>query len=101
MSTKHATKKNYFIVWVSLLALLFATWAAAQVNLGKFNNVIALTIAFAKMFLVLLFFMHVKDEKRLTWVFVSAGFIWLVIMVGYAMGDYITRTDLWSVYLNR
>jgi cytochrome c oxidase subunit 4 len=53
--------------------------------------VVALLIAFGKMSLVLLFFMHVKYEKRLTWVFVSAGFIWLLIMIGYALGDYLTR----------
>lgn len=97
----HVSKKTYFLVWAALLVLLFATWAAAEVNLGKFNNVVALTIAFAKMFLVLLFFMHVKYEKRLIWVFVSAGFIWLIIMIGYTMGDYITRQDPWHTMLSR
>jgi cytochrome c oxidase subunit 4 len=75
--------------------LLFATWAASEVNLGVFNNVFALLIAFSKMSLVLLFFMHVKYEKRLTWVFVAAGFIWLLIMIGYTIGDYLTRNYPW------
>lgn len=97
----HVSKKTYFLVWLALLVLLFATWGAAEVNLGKFNNVVALTIAFAKMFLVLLIFMHVKYEKRLTWVFVSAGFIWLIIMIGYVMGDYITRNEPWHTMLTR
>src|SRR6478736_1945513 len=91
MNTVHVSKKSYAVVWLALLLLLFATWAAAEVNMGKFNNVVALVIAFAKMALVLLFFMHVKYEKRLTWVFVSAGFIWLLIMIGCALGDYLTR----------
>jgi cytochrome c oxidase subunit 4 len=91
MKPIHVPKKLYALVWVALLVLLFATWAAAEVNLGVFNNVVALLIAFGKMSLVLLFFMHVKYEKRLTWVFVSAGFIWLLILVGYALGDYLTR----------
>jgi len=71
--------------------LLFATWAAAEINLGVFNNVVALVIAFSKMSLVLLFFMHVKYEKPLVWVFVAGGFIWLMILLGYALGDYLTR----------
>jgi cytochrome c oxidase subunit 4 len=101
MSPIHVSKKMYFLVWVALLVLLFATYAAAEVNLGKFNNVVALTIAFAKMFLVLLFFMHVKYEKRLTWVFVSAGFIWLLIMIGLSMGDYLSRNESWHTMLAR
>jgi cytochrome c oxidase subunit 4 len=101
MSTINIPKKYYFLVWVALIALLFATWAAAEVNLGMFNNVVAMTIAFLKMFLVLLFFMHVKHEKRLTWVFVAAGFVWLTIMIGYVMGDYITRNDSWHTVVTR
>jgi cytochrome c oxidase subunit 4 len=101
MKTIHVPKRTYILVWLALLALLFATWAAAEVNLGIFNNVVALSIAFAKMALVLLFFMHVKYENRLTWVFVAAGFIWLLIMIGYAMGDYLTRQDPWHTMLTR
>jgi cytochrome c oxidase subunit IV len=101
MNTVHVSKKSYALVWLALLLLLFATWAAAEVNIGKFNNVVALVIAFAKMVLVLLFFMHVKYEKRLTWVFVSAGFIWFMILIGYTMGDYITRNSPWHTMLTR
>jgi cytochrome c oxidase subunit IV len=98
----HVSKTTYTIIWVALMVLLLATWAAAQVNLGVFNNVVALAIAFSKMSLVLLFFMHVKYEKRLVWVFVAAGFIWLFIMIGYAMGDYLTRSSTpwrWHQYV--
>ena len=97
----HISKKGYLLVWVALLLLLFATWAAAEVNLGKFNNVVALIIAFAKMGLVLLFFMHVKYEKKIVWVFVAAGFVWLIIMLGYTLGDYITRTAPWHTMMTR
>jgi cytochrome c oxidase subunit 4 len=95
----HISKKGYLLVWAALLLLLFATWAAAEVDLGVFNNVVALTIAFLKMFLVLLFFMHMKYEKRLTWVFAAAGFIWLMIMIGLSMNDYITRHGSWHTLM--
>jgi cytochrome c oxidase subunit IV len=44
-----------------------------------------------KMLLVLLYFMHVRYSSRLTWIFVAAGFIWLLIMVDLTLSDYLTR----------
>jgi caa(3)-type oxidase, subunit IV len=84
-------KKTYVLIWLALLILLLLTWAVAQVNLGPFNTVVALAIAIAKMFLVLLFFMHVRSSRRITWIFVIAGFIWLAIMIDLTLSDYLTR----------
>ena len=52
MSSKTISKKGYVGIWAALLALLLLTWALAQVNLGPFNAVVALSIALAKMLLV-------------------------------------------------
>lgn len=84
-------KKTYIVIWLALLILLLLTWLVAQVNLGPFNTVVALAIAIAKMFLVLLFFMHVRSSRRITWIFVIAGFIWLAIMIDLTLSDYLTR----------
>lgn len=84
-------KKTCFKIWLALLVLLALTWGGAQVNLGPFNTVVALAIALAKMFLVLLFFMHVRFSRRITWIFVAAGFIWLAIMIDLTLSDYLTR----------
>ncbi|HEU5123082.1 MAG TPA: cytochrome C oxidase subunit IV family protein [Verrucomicrobiae bacterium] len=84
-------KKTYVVIWLALLILLLLTWLVAQVNLGPFNTVVALAIAIAKMFLVLLFFMHVRSSRRITWIFVIAGFIWLAIMIDLTLSDYLTR----------
>ena len=73
------------------MLLLALTWGIAQFNLGPFNVVAALTIAVSKMLLVILFFMHVRYSTRLTWLFVAAGFIWLLIMIELTLGDYLTR----------
>ena len=43
------------------------------------------------MLLVILIFMHVRYSTRLTWLFVAAGFIWLLIMIDLTMSDYLTR----------
>ena len=91
MSSTIIPKKIFIRVWVGLLLLLLLTWGLAQINLGKFNAVAALTIAVVKMLLVILYFMHVRYKPRLIWVFVAAGFIWLIIMVDLTLSDYLTR----------
>jgi cytochrome c oxidase subunit 4 len=89
-------KRVYFMVWGALLALLLLTWGLAEIDLGAFNNVAALSIAVAKMSLVIFFFMHVGYEKKaLTWVFVAAGFFWFAIMVTFSISDYLTRGPSW------
>ena len=84
--------KTYLLIWAVLLALLLLTWGVARVDLRPFNAAIALLIAFAKMILIILFFMHVRHSSRLTWVFVAAGFVWFAIMIGLTLGDYLTRS---------
>jgi cytochrome c oxidase subunit 4 len=91
MSAKIVPTKIFIRVWIALLALLLLTWGLAQLDLGRFNAVAALSIAVLKMLLVLLYFMHVRYSSRLTWIFVAAGFIWLLIMVDLTLSDYFTR----------
>jgi cytochrome c oxidase subunit 4 len=40
---------------------------------------------------VILYFMHIRYSDRLTWVFVAAGFFWLLILIGGTMDDLLTR----------
>ena len=47
--------KTYIAIWASLMLLLGTTWGIAQFDLGAFNVLAALTIAVAKMLLVILF----------------------------------------------
>jgi cytochrome c oxidase subunit 4 len=84
-------------IWLVLMLLLFLTWGVAQINFGRWNIVMAMTIAVVKALLVILFFMHVRYRNRLTWVFVGAGFFWLAILFGLTMSDYLTRAaaNLW------
>ena len=84
-------KKHYFWIWFALLVLLALTWGLAQLDLGPFNPAAALAIAVTKMFLVVLFFMHVRYSSPLTWLFVAAGFIWFLIMIDLTLSDYLTR----------
>ena len=92
MNAPHAPAKLYLRIWIALLALLALTFFMAEVDLGKFNNVVALGVAVLKMLLVVLFFMHVRYEKSITWIFVCAGLIWLLIMFNLTLADYLTRS---------
>ena len=90
------SNKTFFGVWVALLILLFATWGLAELNLKPFNSAIALTIAVAKILLVIVYFMRMRESSKLTWIFVGAGFFWFLIMVELTLTDYLTRGPSWS-----
>ena len=84
----------YVAIFVSLLVLTALTVWAAFVDLGSWGYMhtpIALGIASLKAVLVLWWFMHVKYSVRLTWVFIAAGLLWLVILIAITVGDYVGR----------
>lgn len=89
--------KVYFAVFAGLMILLVATVAVAFVDLGPLNNVAALTIAFGKTLLIMLYFMHLRYSSRLTWVFAGAGLLWLLIAFAFTLADYLTRGDFTPV----
>ncbi len=90
------------LIWIALLVLLGLTVGLANLNLGPFNNVVALSVAVAQMLLVVLFFMHVRYEKPITWIFVCAGLIWLLLMFNFVLADYMTRpTPIHYILHNR
>lgn len=91
MSTTPVSKRLLILIWAALLVLLLLTWGLAQLDLHHFNVAAALTIALVKMLLVILVFMHVKYKPPLTWIFVAAGFIWLLIMIDLSLSDYMSR----------
>jgi cytochrome c oxidase subunit 4 len=93
MSEHIVSRKVYFAIFGALMALTALTVVAAQVSFGNeaVGTVIALTIAVTKATLVVLYFMHVRHSPRLTWVVIASGFLWLAIMIGLTMSDYLTR----------
>ena len=98
MDTEHVpSRKMYFVVFAALLILTGATVAVAEVDLGVLNDVVALTIAVTKALLVLLFFMHVRHSTRLTALTAVGGFLWLAILIGITLTDYIGRGAIMPV----
>lgn len=96
MSSQHVVSvKLYATIFGALLVLTLSTTGIAFVDLGgDLNTIVALFIAIAKAVLVILFFMHVYYSSRLTWVFVGAGFFWLLIMLSLTIADPISRNWL-------
>ena len=82
----------YVIAYIALLVLMGGTVLAYYVhpNSTLASNVIALGIAVIKAVIVVLFFMQVRYSTRLTWVWASIGFIWLIILFS-TVTDYISR----------
>ena len=77
----------YYKIFGALMILTLITIVVAFQDFGIFNNIIALTIAGIKTTLVVLFFMHVKYESKLTKLFAAAGFIWLAILIAFTLQD--------------
>ncbi|HWZ82994.1 MAG TPA: cytochrome C oxidase subunit IV family protein [Terriglobales bacterium] len=93
MSEHVTSRRFYLLIGATLLILTGVTVAAAFVNLGPLNPVIALLIATIKATLVVLFFMHVKGaSEKLTGVVVVAGFFFLAILLSLSLADYLTRS---------
>jgi cytochrome c oxidase subunit 4 len=94
----------YLAVFVALLAGTALTTGVAFIDLGPLNTPIALLIAFIKMTLVILFFMHVKYQPGLTRLAIICAFFWLGIMMTLTLSDELTRSwemnpKPWSVLM--
>jgi cytochrome c oxidase subunit 4 len=81
----------YYAVFAALMVGTALTVLVAFYDLGPLNNVLMLGIAITKATLVVLYFMHVRWATRLTWVVAASGFVWLLILFGLTMTDYLTR----------
>ena len=91
MSEHIVSRKIYFIIFGALMVGTGLTIWVANFDLGRWNAVVALSIAVIKATLVVLYFMHVRYSSKLTWVFVAAGLMWLIILFALTLADYMTR----------
>ena len=101
MSQQIVPVKTYVIVFAGLTGLTLMTTGVAFIDLGAFNTIAALAIAFCKMLLVIFFFMHLRQSGGLVRIVLLAGFFWLALLIGLTMSDYRTRAwtsapDAWS-----
>ena len=92
---EHIGIRGYVVVFLVLVVGTVLTYVVALSDLEWLfpgaNTLVALTIAFAKMSCVILYFMHVRWSPKLIWLTAAASFFWLAIMLAFTMQDYLTR----------
>jgi cytochrome c oxidase subunit 4 len=81
----------FFAVWAALMLLLVLTFALGEINFGRWNFPIAVSIAAGKATLIVLFFMEVRYSSGLIRLMACVGFLWLSILLGLTFADYATR----------
>lgn len=82
---------TYLVTFIVLLLLLATTIILSRLPLGPFATVTALVIAAIKAVIVALFFMHLRHERGIVRVFACIGAVWLVLLVGITLSDYLSR----------
>ncbi len=86
--------KVYFLVWSALVVLTVVTVYVSYIDFGIFNIVLAMVIASIKASIVALYFMHLKFEDSLTWVFALYPLSLLFLLIAMTMIDTFTRQNV-------
>jgi cytochrome c oxidase subunit IV len=87
-----STVKSYIAVWAALLVLTAVTVTTASLNLGKIAIVVVLAIAAVKSTLVVLYFMHLRHEKRVVIkILIPIAIALLAIFIGLTYSDIMNR----------
>ena len=89
-----ATVRAYFMVFGALMVFTGLTVAAAFVNMGPMNNVVALGIAVAKAAMVMAIFMHVRGSSNLIYFCIFGGLFFLSLMFYFPLIDLFSRNIL-------
>jgi cytochrome c oxidase subunit 4 len=92
--TKHreSTVRTYIAVWAALLVLTAITVTTASLDLGKIAIIVVLAIAAIKSSLVVLYFMHLRHEKRVVIkILIPIAIALLAIFIGLTYSDIMNR----------
>lgn len=95
MSESKTSRRTYIHVFIALVALAAITALASELDLGPFNVTVALIIASVKAGLVAVFFMHLRESRRLIGLVVLVAMVWLGILLVLTSADYATRS--WTI----
>lgn len=78
---------TYLAVFGALMMLTAVTVVSAHIDLGHWNIVVALIIAFTKATLVVTYFMHLRYGTNLTRAILISGVIAVFLLMGIAIDD--------------
>src|SRR5258708_3705315 len=89
---QHVTSvRTYIVIYAILMLLLALTIRLAFADLGRLEALPAYLIAALKGILVMIFFMELRVQSRVTWLLAGVGFVWLGVLMVLSMADYTTR----------
>ena len=92
MTHEHPSQTTAFIVvFFALLLLTALTLGVAYVDLQGANVAIALAIATVKAGLIVYIVMHARHSGALVWATIITGCVWVAILIGMTLTDYVTR----------
>lgn len=90
----HIVPPSVFLtVLIALLVLTVITVGVSKIEMGAWNIVVAMLVASIKAGIVGLFFMHLKYENPLIWLYVAFPIILLFVMIGGLFIDNPNRND--------
>ncbi|XYH92630.1 cytochrome C oxidase subunit IV family protein [Sorangium sp. So ce1128] len=94
MTVKHLSSRTYVIVWLVLMALTLASYLLSLAHLGGVDVVAALLIATAKTVLVLLFFMHLIEQRFANALPMIVSALLLGLLLALMISDVTTRQTI-------
>jgi cytochrome c oxidase subunit IV len=90
---EHHGSGAYWLVWIALLVLTAITWQTGQMHIPGFSLLLALIIAVTKATLVVLFFMHLWEQKGVNRVAFVSSIVFVVVMLLGVFGDVTMRLN--------
>lgn len=87
--------RTFLGAFIGLQVLLAITVGSAFLNFGgATNTAINLTVSVLMMLLLMTLFMHESAARRLTQLASAAGILWVFLMIGLTIADYLTRVHI-------
>ncbi len=94
----HVVPTTLFLkVLITLMILTVITVAVSRQDFGVMNIVVAMVIASIKALLVVLFFMHLKYENPVTWLYAGFPIVLLAVLLAGVFIDNPLRHDIDAV----
>ena len=84
----------YFIVWALLAFFTALTYFTGRMHLGTWALPLALGIAITKSSLVVLFFMHLYEQKGANRLVILTSFVFVALIITLTVSDVATRFHL-------
>ena len=84
---EHHSSAAYWLVWIALLVLTAITWFTGQMHIPGFALLLALIIAVTKATLVVLFFMHLWEQRGVNRIAFTSSLVLVMIMLLGVFGD--------------